>query len=162
MLHPERYFSSDPEIRKIGLELYNNVKDFPILSPHGHVEASVFSENKPFPDPANLIIVPDHYVIRMLYSHGIEMEKLGVPTIVGERSQEDSRKIWQIFANHYYLFAGTPTGIWLRDEFEGVFGVDKKLTGESAMEIYDLIQEKLQTPEFLPRALFDQFKIEVL
>ena len=162
MLHEERFFDPDSKIRKVARELYKSVKDLPIVSTHGHVEPQLFAFNKPFPDPARLIIIPDHYVFRMLYSQGISLESLGIPRIDGYPVETDSRKIWQIFCDNFYLFAGTPTGVWLSHELSTVFGIDEKLNGESAQRIYDQIQEKLQTPEFLPRAMFERFNIEVL
>jgi glucuronate isomerase len=162
ILHPDRFFDSDKEIRKNAIELYNGVKDLPIISPHGHVDPNILAENRPFPDPAELILIPDHYIFRMLYSQGIPLESLGVPTIDGTMVETDHRKIWQIFADHFYLFAGTPTGAWLSHEFVEVFGIIEKLESSNAMKIYDELNEKLQSPEFLPRALFERFNIEVL
>jgi glucuronate isomerase len=162
ILHPDRFFDSDKEIRKNAIELYNDVKDLPIISPHGHVDPNILAENRPFPDPAELILIPDHYIFRMLYSQGIPLESLGVPTIDGTMVETDHRKIWQIFADHFYLFAGTPTGAWLSHEFVEVFGIIEKLESSNAMKIYDELNEKLQSPEFLPRALFKRFNIEVL
>nr|NIW41053.1 glucuronate isomerase [candidate division Zixibacteria bacterium] len=162
ILNEDRFFDPDPEVRKIARELYQSVKDLPIISPHGHTEPAWFSENKRFPDPTGLILIPDHYIFRMLYSQGIRMEQLGVPTQDGTPVEKDHRKIWQIFGEHFYLFAGTPTGIWLTHEFYHVFGICEKLDGESALRIYDQIQEKLKSAEFLPRAMFDWFNIELL
>jgi len=162
ILNEDRFFDFDPSIRKIARELYEGVKDLPIVSPHGHVDPKLFAENQSFPDPTELILIPDHYVFRMLYSQGIPLELLGVPTIDGSAVKTDHRKIWQIFGKNYYLFAGTPTGVWLNHEFSTVFGIREKLNGVTAMRIYDQIQEKLQSPEFLPRAMFDRFNIEVL
>ncbi len=161
-LHPDRFFDSDPTRRIIARELYESVKDLPIVGPHGHVEPKLLAENKPFPEPSSLIIVPDHYIFRMLYSQGVKLEDLGVPTVDGTAVESDARAIWQRFADHYYLFAGTPTGAWLNHELYHVFGVREKLDSESGMRIYDQIAEKLATPEFLPRAMFDHFNIEVL
>jgi glucuronate isomerase len=161
-LDENRFFNPDPSILKIARELYDGVKHLPIVSPHGHVDPRLFSKNKPFPDPTELILIPDHYAFRMLYSQGIPMESLGVPTTDGTPVEADRRKIWRIFGENFFLFAGTPTGVWLTHEFDSVFGVTEKLTGESAMRVYDRIAEKLETPEFLPRALFDRFGIEVL
>ena len=162
LLDENRFFNPEPSVLKIARELYDGVKSLPIVSPHGHVDPRLFSENRPFPDPTELILIPDHYAFRMLYSQGIPMESLGVPTADGTPVETDRRKIWRIFGEHFYLFAGTPTGAWLNHEFASVFGVTEKLTGESAMRIYDRIDEKLKTPEFLPRALFERFGIEVL
>lgn len=162
MLNEHRFFDPDPQVRRLAHELYLGVKDLPIVSPHGHVDPKLLADNAPFPDPAELIIIPDHYIYRMLYSQGIKLEALGVPSRDGSHVETDHRKIWKIFAQHFYLFSGTPTGAWLAHEFEEVFGVNEKLDGNNAMRIYDHIQEKLRSPEFLPRALFERFKIEAL
>ncbi len=161
-LNPSRFFDSDNEIRKIAMELYSSVKDLPIVCPHGHVDPSYLAENKSYPDPAELILIPDHYIFRMLYSQGIKLESLGIPTIDGTPVETDHRKIWQIFADNFYLFVGTPTGAWLSYEFSEVFGIKEKLNSESAQRIYDQLQEKIQSPEFRPRTLYEKFNIEVL
>jgi len=161
-LNPYRFFDSDPIVRKIAMELYESVKSLPIISPHGHVDPKLFSENKPFPNPAQLFIIPDHYVFRMLYSQGVPPSALGVPTIDGSATETDPRKIWQVFADKFYLFAGTPSGVWLSHELYEVFQVSRELNSENAQKIYDELQEKLNTPEYLPRNLFDSFNIEVL
>lgn len=162
VLHEDRYFDPDPTVRRIARELYEEIKDLPIVGPHGHVDPRILAEDTPFPEPTALIIIPDHYVFRMLYSRGIPLEALGIPTRDGGPVETDPRKIWQIFGEHYYLFRGTPTGAWLDYEFYHVFGIRKKLTGETAQAIYDEILEKLSSPEFRPRALFERFNIEVL
>jgi len=162
MINENRYFDSDLEVRKIASELYLEVKDLPIYSPHGHVDPKIFAENKPFPNPTELFIIPDHYIFRMLYSQGYSLESLGIPTRDGTPVENDYRKIWQILADNFYLYSGTPTGAWLSHEFAEVFGITEKLNGDNAQAIYDLISEKLQLPEFLPRTLFDKFNIKVL
>lgn len=161
-LHPDRYFDSDPTIRGTARTLYEEVKDLPIVGPHGHVDPAPLATNDPFPEPTSLILIPDHYIFRMLYSQGIPLEQLGIPTRDGTEVEQDFRRIWQRFAAHYHLFAGTPTGAWLNHEFYEVFGIRQKLDAASAMRIYDEIKEKLSSPEFRPRPLFDRFNIEVL
>ncbi len=161
-LHPDRFFDPDENVRKIARTLYQSVKDLPIVSPHGHVDPEILATNKPFPDPTELIIIPDHYIFRLLYSQGIPLEKLGIPALDGSPVEKDHRKIWQRFADHFYLFAGTPTGVWLQHEFSEVFGIDEKLNSANALQIYEAIQQKLKTPEFLPRTMFERFNIEVL
>ena len=162
VLDDDRFFDPDPTVRKYARELYERVKDLPLVCPHGHTDPAWFAQNEPFPDPTELIIIPDHYVFRMLYSQGIPLEALGIEPKDGAPVERDRRKIWQLFAEHYYLFNGTPTGVWLNHELHEVFGIEEKLTGESAMRIYDRILEQLQKPEFRPRALFERFNIEVL
>jgi glucuronate isomerase len=161
-LNEYRYFDPDQTVRKIAMELYSGVKDLPIICPHGHVDPQIFAGNTPFPDPAELIIIPDHYIFRMLYSQGISLESLGITALDGSKVELDRKKIWQIFADNYYLFAGTPTGVWLSHIFSEIFSVEEKLNSDNAIKIYDQIMEMLKSPEFLPRTLFDQFNIEVL
>ena len=160
--HPDRFFDPEPSVRKIARELYENVKDLPIISPHGHVDPQILADNLSFPDPTELLLIPDHYIFRMLYSQGIPLEKMGVPRVDGGDVEKDHRKIWQIFSENFYLFAGTPSGAWLGHEFVEVFGINEKPDAENAMKIYDTIQEKLKSPEFKPRTLFEQFNIEVI
>jgi glucuronate isomerase len=158
ILHPDRLFPADPETRSIARRLYASIRDLPIISPHGHTEAAWFAKNEPFPDPTQLLILPDHYIYRMLYSQGVSMHDLGIR----QTGAIDSRKIWRIFAEHYYLFRGTPTRIWLDYEFEVLFGLDQQLSAATADHYFDVIAEKLQQPDFLPRALYGRFRIEVL
>ena len=162
VLDENRFFDTDEKIKKIAEDLYSNVKNLPIISPHGHVDPALLANNEPFPDPTELFITPDHYIYRMLYSQGITLEELGIPSIDGTEVEKDHKKIWQIFGDNFYLFAGTPTGVWIRHEFVEIFGIEEKLNSKTAMNIYDRIQEKLHTKEFLPRTLFEKFKIEVL
>lgn len=162
-LPDDRYFSSDPVQRHLAMELYAQVRDLPLLCPHGHVDPKLFSDpDARFGSPTELLIIPDHYILRMLYSQGVAMEEMGVPRRDGGWTERDHRKVWQIFAEYYYLFQGTPTGMWFNDELYHVFGVEEKLTRHSALAIYDHIDAQLKSPAFQPRALFERFNIESL
>lgn len=161
-LNEDRFFDPNPIVRDYAREIYKSIKNLPIISPHGHVDPNIFVSNTPFPHPTQLFIIPDHYVFRMLYSQGVSLESLGIPSKNGIPVESDPKKIWQIFADNYYLFAGTPSGVWLDYEFNIVFGIKEKLNGKNALKIYDQLQEKINTPEFLPRALFEKFNIELL
>jgi glucuronate isomerase len=158
LLHEDRLFPAEATALKIARSLYQQIKDLPIISPHGHTQASWFAGNQPFLDPATLFVQPDHYVFRMLYSQGISLDDLGI----GQPVIKDPRKVWRIFASNYYLFRGTPTRIWLDYSFEKLFGFEQRLSEKNADLYYDTIAQKLKTPEFLPRALYDRFNIEVL
>jgi len=162
-LPEDRYFGPDAKQKEIARHLYSLVVNLPLVCPHGHVDPRMFSDpDYSFGSPADLLIIPDHYVFRMLYSQGIPMENLGVPRRDGGDVETDHRKIWQTFAENFYLFRGTPTGMWLNHELVSVFGVQEKLTGESARRIYDHITAKLASPEFRPRKMFERFNIEVM
>ncbi len=161
MLDAKRLFPAEATARAVAVKLYETVRDLPIFSPHGHTDPRWFAENKPFPNPAALFIQPDHYIFRMLYSQGIPLESLGIPQEDGKESA-DPREVWRIFARNYYLYRGTPTRLWMDFALENVFGLTGRLSAANADEFYGAIEKKLQTPEFLPRALFERFNIEVL
>jgi len=161
-LHPDRLFPADDATRDVARRLYATVSELPIVSPHGHTDPRWYADNEPFSDPSTLLIVPDHYVFRMLYSQGVRLEDVGVPRADGGTVEADPRKIWHRFASHYHLFRGTPTRSWLDHVFSAVFGIDERLTAESADRYYDHIDASLKKPEFRPRALFERFNIEVI
>jgi|SRR6187402_3296003 len=157
MLHKDRLFPSEGVARDVARKLYQVAEKLPIVSPHGHTDPSWFAENKAFANPTALFIQPDHYVFRMLYSQGISLESLGIS---GQAA--DPREVWRIFARNYYLFRGTPTRAWIDYEFENLFGFTERLSEKNADAFYETIDKKLQEPGFRPRALYEQFNLEVL
>nr|WP_062339384.1 glucuronate isomerase [Herbidospora sakaeratensis] len=166
MSSPHLLFAPDPYTRAIAQELYALAHDQPIISPHGHVDPSLLADDLPFPDPARLLVVPDHYLTRMLLSQGVAPALLGVPPRPGASgagpAQADGREIWRLVAEHWRLFRGTPTRLWTERVLQDVFGVHTALGPATADETYDQIAARLAEPEFRPRALFERFGIEVL
>lgn len=162
LLDEDRLFPVEPRTRGLARDIYRTVRDLPIVSPHGHTDPAWFALNEPFPDPAELFVVPDHYVFRMLGSQGIPLTDLGVPRVDGGASERDPRRIWKLFADNFHLFRGTPSALWLTHSFQEVFGIDEPLGPETATRIYDHIADCLARPQFRPRALYDRFNIEVI
>src|ERR1044071_4373401 len=162
LMHEDLGFDPDPETRRVALRLYDETRDLPIVSPHGHVDPRILALDEPFPEPTGLIVLPDHYILRMLYSQGIPLERLGLKPADGAEYERDPRRIWQLLGEHFHLFRATPVAIWLTYQLRRVFRVAKKLDGDTAQAVYDEIREKLGSPEFRPRALFERFRIEVL
>ncbi len=160
-LHDDRLFPADPTARAIARSLYQQVRDLPILSPHGHTDPGWFASNDPFANATELLLSPDHYLCRMLYSQGISLDALGVPSRKGP-SKTDPRSSWRLFAENYFLFRGTPSATWLNHVFALVFGMQQQLDASTADVYFDTINEKLTTAAFRPRALFKQFNIEVI
>ena len=160
-LHPDRLFPTDPSVRSIARRLYDEVAGLPIISPHGHVDPAILAEDQPFGDPANLLVVPDHYVTRMLHAHGVSFDRLGVPP-GAPKGDASPREIWRTFCSHWWAFRGTPSRYWLEAELVDVFGVHLRPSAETADEIFDQLSERLTSPEFRPRALYERFGIEVL
>ena len=162
LIHPDRLFPADPAVRAVARRLYEQVAGLPIVSPHGHTDPRWYAENKNFPDPARLFVVPDHYIFRMLYSQGIPLEQLGVPRRDGGETEQDGRRIWRLFASHYHLFRGTPTRSWLDHAFATLFDIEERLNAQNADRLYDRIAERLETDAYKPRALFERFNIEAI
>jgi glucuronate isomerase len=159
----ERYFTPDPAQRAVARDLYGQMKRQPLVCPHGHVDPRLLSaETYHWGTPVDLLIIPDHYIFRMLYSQGIALEDLGIPRKDGNPGEQDHRKIWQTVCDHWYLFRGTPSSLWLRDELTDIFGIEEKINSANAQTIYDAISERLRSPAFQPRRLFERFQIEVL
>lgn len=158
----DRLFPVEPSVRDQARALYDSVKDLPIISPHGHCDPRWFAENDRFPNPAELFVIPDHYVFRMLVSQGIPMSDLGVPREDGGAVETDPRKIWRLFAENFHLFRATPSEMWLNHSFEHVFGLSDGLSAKTADALYDAIDAMLSDDRFRPRALFERFGIEVL
>src|SRR6478736_156511 len=132
MLSDDRLFPADPTTREIARRLFDSIRGLPLISPHGHTEPRWYAENLPFPDPAQLLVVPDHYVTRMLVSQGVTPESLGVPRVDGGPVETDSRKIWQRFCSNWHLYRGTPSRYWLEHELAEVFGVTDQPSADSA------------------------------
>lgn len=162
LIEPDLLFPAEPSVRSIARDLYGGIKGLPLISPHGHTEPSWYALNEPFPDPARLLIVPDHYIFRMLFSQGVRLEDLGVPTLDGSTVEADGRKIWRRFAENYHLFRGTPTRIWMDYVLSDLFGLSEPLTAKTADGHYDAIAGLLQTDDYRPRALFERFNIEAI
>ena len=157
ILHPDRLFSADPATRALARSLHASVAGLPIISPHGHTDPAWFACNAPFGNATELLLVPDHYLFRMLYSQGVPLEALGIGN-----PDADPRAAWRLLAERYHLFRGTPSRTWLDWVFTEVFGIDVALEADTADLYFDTITAALATESFRPRALFERFNIEVI
>ena len=161
VLDDDRLFPADPTTRAIARSLYATVRSLPIISPHGHTDPTWFAANEPFGNATELLLAPDHYLFRMLYSQGIDPTRLGVASRRGP-SEASPREAWRLLAENFHLFRGTPSALWLSQVFAEVFGLQVVLDRSSADLYFDSIGSALKTDAFRPRALFERFNIEVL
>ncbi len=161
MMDPDRLFPADPATRAIARELYAEVRGLPLICPHGHVDPALLAEDAPLPDPAALFVAPDHYLTRMLYSQGVPPQQVGVPDQDG-RVQVGPREAWRTFCEHWYLFRGTPSRLWLEQSLAEIFGVTERLGPSTADAVYDELTARIAEPACRPRALLRRFGIEVL
>ncbi|WP_433021656.1 glucuronate isomerase [Kribbella sp. CA-294648] len=158
--HPDRALPAG-EAREVARRIHGSTRDLPLLCFHGHVDAGLFATDEAFGNPADLLVVPDHYVTRMLVSQGVSPDRLGLPRRDGVRTAEP-RDIWREFCSRWHLFLGTPSRYWLEHEFAEVLGLEVAPSEETADQLYDEISARLAEPEFRPRALLDRFGIEVI
>ena len=156
-LDPDRAFPADPATRAAARSIYATTRGLPLVCLHGHVDAAVLADDTPFPDPASMLVTPDHYVTRLVHSAGVPLTDLGVGV-----DGADPREIWRTFCRHWRLFRGTPSRFWLTHELVEVFGLDLTPSAGTADALFDQLGERLARPEFRPRALFERFGIEVL
>lgn len=161
-LNPDRLLPAEPQTRAVARKLYDQIKDLPILSPHGHVPPVWIADDLEFPDPTNLLLTPDHYVNRIMHGQGVDLADLGVPMGRDDFGPEQARNAWRIFCKHWHLYRGTPMKFWMEAELVDIFGIDVRPSEETADQIYDTIAAKLATPEFRPRALMDRFDIQFI
>ena len=160
VLHPDRLLPSDPGLRAIARRLYETVRELPVISPHGHVDPQLLLDDSPFPDPATLLVTPDHYVTRLLHADGVALEALGVGQ--GPLSEDAARAVWRLLCGRWTLFRGTPVRFWLEAELADIFGVTTRPSPRSADAIYDQVAERLGEDGYRPRALARRFRISVL
>jgi glucuronate isomerase len=156
-LNPDRLLPADPTTRAIARPLYGEIKGLPIISPHGHTDPEWFATNANFGNAAELLLHPDHYVFRMLYSQGVPLSALGIGN-----PEANPRESWRLFAERFHLFRGTPSRMWLDWVFAEVFGMGLILCAQTSDLYFDTITEMLATPGFRPRALFERYNIEVI
>lgn len=161
-LHPDRALPAEPTTRAVARQVLAATQHLPVVSMHGHVDAGLIARDEPFGDPASLLVVPDHYLVRMLVSQGVPLDALGVARRDGTPVESDPRAIWRTFAAHWHLFRGTPTRFWLEHVLVDVLGVTERLSAATADSAYDTIAARLADPDFRPRALLDRFGIEII
>ena len=155
--HPDRLLAADPATREIARELLACVEGLPIVSPHGHVNASMIFDDEPFTSATELLISHDHYVTRLLHANGTSLENLGVGA-----TPSDPREAWREFCESWHVFDGTASGTWLRLELHRLFGIDEEPSAHNSTRLYDLIAGRLAHDDFRPRRLLASFDIEVL
>lgn len=160
-LHPDRLLPADPGLRRIARDLYDGLRDLPIISPHGHTDPAWFASDAAFTDAASLLVTPDHYLLRMLHSRGVSYDALGVPRLDGT-PVASPREAWRCFARHYPLFTGTPSALWLDHAMGAVLGCPERLSEKKADALFDHIGAVLAEPGARPRALMDRFGVEVI
>ena len=159
-LHPDRLLPPEPAERAIARDLYDAVRELPIVSPHGHVDPRLLLDDEPFPDPATLFVTRDHYVTRLLHADGVALGELGAGR--EPLSEAAARSVWRCLCERWDVFRGTPVRLWLEAELAEIFDVTLRPAADTADAIYDHVAARLAAPAYRPRSLFERFRVSVL
>ncbi|MEN9954281.1 MAG: hypothetical protein RL028_883 [Actinomycetota bacterium] len=144
----------------IALELYGEIRDLPIISPHGHVDPNLFVRNEKFESPTDLFIYHDHYITRLLHADGVSMVELRKPQSDADLSH--AKNAWLKFFERWAMFAGTASGYWFQESLQTVFGITQEPSAENALAIFEQIALELARDEMSPIELLKSFNIEFL
>ncbi|MBO5338339.1 MAG: glucuronate isomerase [Clostridia bacterium] len=139
---------------KTAKELYNNVKDLPIIDYHCHLDPKLIAMDYKFDNLGELLLGGDHYKWRMMRSFGVD-EKF----VTGNATFKEKFKA---FAKALEYAIGNPLYHWTHLELKRYFGIDEALTEENADEIYEKCTALLRTDDFSARNLIKNSNVEVV
>ncbi|GAB3031883.1 glucuronate isomerase [Natronobiforma cellulositropha] len=135
-------------------ELYDAIADVPIVDPHSHADVEEIVDNEGWSDIWEIEGSTDHYVWVLMRGQGIE-ERL----ITGDAP---NREKWNALAEVFPRFVGNPTYEWVHLDLKRRFGIDQRLSSETADEIWEETQAQLAQPEARPQALLSAMGVEVV
>ncbi|MDR2508788.1 MAG: glucuronate isomerase [Candidatus Ancillula sp.] len=148
---------------KFATELFHKyAKGLPIVDYHCHLDPKTIFENQNIANITKMWIseglesapIGDHYKWRLMRAAGFSER-----VITGEGSDWEK---FLAFAKTLESAFGNPIYEWSHLELKRFFGVDKQLNSETADELWDLLNTKLQLDEFKPRNIIAGANVEVV
>ena len=139
---------------KTAKELYEHVKDLPIIDYHCHISPKMIAENYQFKNAFELFLGGDHYKWRQMRTNGID-EKF----ITGDADDFDK---WMAFAKTMPLLIGNPLYHWTHLELKRYFDIDETLNENTAKAIWDRINECLAKDEYRVQGLIKMSNVETI
>ncbi len=136
------------------IELYEAVKDLPIIDYHCHLSPQEIAENKRFDNAFELFLGGDHYKWRQMRTNGID-EKY----ITGDAEPFEKFKA---FAKTMPYLIGNPLHHWMQLELKRYFDIDDLLCESNCEEIWNKCNEKLKEADFCARGLIKNSKVEFI
>ena len=131
---------------------HHHAAKMPIIDYHCHLDARMIAEDHRFNNITELWLGGDHYKWRAMRSNGVDERY-----ITGEASDWEKFEKWAETVPYLYR---NPLYHWTHLELRTAFGIQKLLTPETAREIYDECNEKLQQPEFSARGLMRKYNVK--
>ncbi len=140
---------------KTAKELYYDFAEgLPIIDYHCHLSPQMIAEDHRFKNAYELFLGGDHYKWRQMRSNGIAEEY-----ITGDGDEFEK---WMGFARTMPLLIGNPLYHWTALELKRYFDIDTPLTADTAKEIWDICNEKLQDPSFSAKNLIRRSNVETI
>lgn len=126
----------------------------PILDYHCHISPQEIAEDRKFDNITRVWIGGDHYKWRQMRSNGVE-EKY----ITGDAPDREKFQKW---AETLEKAIGNPLYHWSHLELQRYFGYDGALNGETAEEVWNLCNTKLQEDGMSARNLIRQSNVKLI
>ena len=139
---------------KTAEELYEHVKELPIIDYHCHISPKMIAENYQFKNAFELFLGGDHYKWRQMRTNGIDERY-----ITGDA---DDFEKWMAFAKTMPYLIGNPLYHWTHLELKRYFDIDETLNENTAKAIWDKINECLAKDEYRVQGLIKMSNVETI
>lgn len=139
----------------VAKRLYHDIASkMPIIDYHCHIDPKEIYEDVQFDNITQVWLGGDHYKWRQMRSNGID-EKY----ITGDASDREKFQKW---AETLEKAIGNPLYHWSHLELKRYFGYEGHLCGETAQEVWDLCNQRLQKKDLSVRGIIRQSNVEVI
>ena len=137
------------------IKLYHEFsKDLPIIDYHCHISPNEIYEDVKFEKITQVWLGVDHYKWRQMRSNGVEEQY-----VTGNASARDKFQKW---AETLEKAIGNPLYHWSHLELQRYFDYHGFLIGDTAQEVWDICNAKLQEEGMSARGLIKQSNVEVV
>ena len=133
---------------------HEHAEKLPIIDYHCHLNPQMIADDYKFRSITELWLGDDHYKWRAMRANGIDERY-----ITGDASDWEKFQKW---AETIPYTLRNPLYHWTHLELRTAFGITKLLNPDTAREIYDECNEKLQSPEFSARGLMRRYGVEAV
>lgn len=125
--------------------LYQVARSMPILDYHCHLDPKEIAQDRRFENITQVWLGGDHYKWRLMRANGVDEAY-----ITGDAPDREKFQKW---AETLELTIGNPLYHWSHLELRRYFGYEGVLNGDTAQEVWELCNLKLQEPGMSARSL---------
>lgn len=135
-------------------QIYEKIKDLPIIDYHCHLSPKEIYEDKPFDNIGEMWLGGDHYKWRLMRTAGVNEEYITGNAPLKEKFVK--------YAGALEFAAGNPLYHWSHMELAQFFGIDKEISSDTAEEIYEEANKYIKENQLSPRKLIEKSRVELL